>query len=298
MADKCFCHLNGYEVKDAYSRTEIESIKTEIETVKTDLESESTKLTNYVDNKFNGSNKAISFDDYSKMISWIKNLTLNDIPSYEVGQNIMIVKIDVPDLWLSRKLDSFVNYTYISDDSFINALKVNGSVQVGYFALSMLETQKVELTDYAKKSELTSYVEKSSVNTLLLEKVYPVGSIYMSVNNINPSSFLGGSWTQIQDRFLLASGSTYSAGTTGGSATHTLTVDEMPSHCHTEVIGSNPGNFFTQGTTNDVYSMESSLSHGAYLYDNYFNELRATGGGQPHNNMPPYLVVYMWKRTA
>ena len=66
-----------------------------------------------------------------------------------------------------------------------------------------------------------------------LDKQYPVGSIYLSVNNTNPSELFGGTWERIKDKFLLASGDTYSNGSTGGSATHTLTTNEMPSHKHT-----------------------------------------------------------------
>ena len=63
-----------------------------------------------------------------------------------------------------------------------------------------------------------------NINTLtnnLINLIYPIGSIYMSVNNVSPASFLGGTWEAIQDRFLLAAGSSYSAGSTGGEATHT-----------------------------------------------------------------------------
>ena len=56
---------------------------------------------------------------------------------------------------------------------------------------------------------------------------FPVGSIYLSVNNTNPGSVFGGTWVQIKDRFLLGAGSTYTAGKTGGSATHTLTINEI-----------------------------------------------------------------------
>lgn len=72
--------------------------------------------------------------------------------------------------------------------------------------------------------------------------IYPVGSIYMSVNNVNPSTVFGGTWEQIKDKFLLACGDTYNNGATGGSATHTpsgtvgnhtLTAAEIPSHTHT-----------------------------------------------------------------
>jgi hypothetical protein len=66
-----------------------------------------------------------------------------------------------------------------------------------------------------------------------LNIIYPVGSIYMSVNNVSPETFMGGTWEQIKDTFLLSAGDTYTAGATGGEATHTLTVEEIPSHTHT-----------------------------------------------------------------
>ena len=66
----------------------------------------------------------------------------------------------------------------------------------------------------------------------LLNLVYPVGSIYWSSNNTNPGTLFGGTWTQIKDRFILAAGDSYSNGATGGAATVTLTVSNMPSHSH------------------------------------------------------------------
>jgi hypothetical protein len=62
--------------------------------------------------------------------------------------------------------------------------------------------------------------------------MYPVGSIYMSVSSTSPATLFGGTWEQIQDTFLLAAGTTYTAGTTGGSSSHILTTDELPSHTH------------------------------------------------------------------
>lgn len=126
----------------------------------------------------------------------------------------------------------------------------------------------------------------------LLNKVYPVGAIYMSVNDTTPASFLGGTWEQLQDRFLLASGNTYTAGTTGGEATHKLTINEMPKHTHK-----------IEGQKNDstgYHHKGSQVGHpGITEGGNYWSkETTATGGGQAHNNMPPYLVVFMWKRTA
>lgn len=117
---------------------------------------------------------------------------------------------------------------------------------------------------------------------------YPVGSIYISVNSINPETFFGGTWEQIKDKFLLSAGDSYTAGTTGGEATHTLTIAEMPKHSHVE----RARNENTAGYANQVL--------GGYAYSSLSSEVTTdvAGGGQAHNNMPPYLVVYMWKRTA
>ena len=88
---------------------------------------------------------------------------------------------------------------------------------------------------YRTPAELKSDIGASGggvdVSTVL-DKVYPVGSIYMSVNSTNPKTLFGGTWVQIKDRFLLAAGTTYKAGATGGEAAHTLTASEMPSHNH------------------------------------------------------------------
>lgn len=72
----------------------------------------------------------------------------------------------------------------------------------------------------------------SSGETLMLDNVWPVGSIYMSVNSTDPGTLFGGTWVRIKDAFLLSAGDTYNAGDIGGEAEHTLTVAEMPSHQH------------------------------------------------------------------
>ena len=116
---------------------------------------------------------------------------------------------------------------------------------------------------------------------------FPVGAIYMSYTSTSPASFIGGSWAQIQGRFLLAAGSGYTATKTGGETEHTLTVNEMPSHTH-YVYGSGWDSRF-DGLGGSV--MES-------CEPNRPAQTSSAGGGQAHNNMPPYLVVYIWRRTA
>ena len=107
----------------------------------------------------NGANKAVSFKNYSSMIT-----SLNaDNGTYSIGQNIMIVTLNVPDLWVSEIAEESVSYNYISDDDFINELNTSGHVQVGYFKLSALETQKVDLTEYQHKIDNTLETESKEI---------------------------------------------------------------------------------------------------------------------------------------
>ena len=131
----------------------------------------------------------------------------------------------------------------------------------------------------------------------LLNLVYPVGSIYMSVGSSSPSLLFGGTWEKIQDKFLLASGSTYIAGTTGGEATHSLTIDEMPFHNHMESkrlwANANAANVRYCALDQMGGLWFNSADQGVDdLYTDH------SGAGQAHNNMPPYLTVNVWKRTA
>ena len=132
--------------------------------------------------------------------------------------------------------------------------------------------------------------------TELLDAVYPIGSLYMSVSAAEPNTLFGGTWERLKDRFLLAAGDTYAAGTAGGEAAHTLTVEEMPSHNHTLTDPSS-----TEIKNIKLGSMGGDANYALSKRDaSYDYNLTAnnTGGGAAHNNMPPYLTVYMWKRTA
>ena len=108
---------------------------------------------------------------------------------------------------------------------------------------------------------------------------YPVGSIYLSVNSTNPGTIFGGSWEQIKDRFLLACGSTYSNGSTGGESTQN----------HQQRVQNTSGYGGSDG-------QEAGTGWGGSYH--YANWCQSTGGGKSHNNMPPYLAVYVWKRVS
>ena len=165
----------------------------------------------------------------------------------------------------------------------------------------------------------------TSVDTTqqILNLIYPIGAVYISVNDVSPANFIGGTWERIQDRFLVAAGDSYEAGTTGGTVSHahttgehTLTIDEMPSHKHGVGYYASVGNYVPQDSLNfrsfryksNIYTPAingglTDMKPSGYTYENF---IETTGGGASHShgdtsfssNLPPYLSVYMWKRTA
>ena len=148
--------------------------------------------------------------------------------------------------------------------------------------------------------------EKLDGRTLaeIMLALYPVGAVYISANSTSPASLFGGTWESIGGRFLLGADATYKAGSTGGEATHTLTEEEMPRiygevHMHGEgaggsVIASVSG-AFTAITEEPGYDNSASVGSIATSVSAYKINV---GGDQSHNNMPPYLAVYMWKRVS
>ena len=202
-----------------------------------------------------------------------------------------------------------------------------------------------------------------------LDMIYPIGSVYISVNNVSPATLFGGTWEQIKDKFLLSAGDTYANGSTGGSAimahTHqqvattsggpstntsggpstntsggpstntsgstTLTVSQIPSHYHAENanlvtwVDPSKGQFVhvtdasykddtycsatprntgstggSGGHTHTLSSHTHTLSSHTHTLSSHTHSTSATTTGAASNtdNMPPYLTVYMWKRTA
>lgn len=132
---------------------------------------------------------------------------------------------------------------------------------------------------------------------------YPVGSIYTSENSTSPAELFGGTWERLKDRFLLAASDTYAAGSTGGDAQHTLTEDEMPNHSHNGLYWRGPnqegiqGQFGVNNYTDGYIKAQLKIEY-KYTATSGGFATGFSGGSKPHNNMPPYLAVYMWKRIA
>ena len=130
----------------------------------------------------------------------------------------------------------------------------------------------------------------------LLDMVYPVGSIYLSVSGTDPQTLFGGTWARLEDVFLLAAGAKHAAGSTGGEESHILTEPEIAPHKHAMAYGPESSASST-GFPYGIAEGSATNSEGGRGYAANLGTFSA-GGGQPHNNMPPYLAVYTWKRTA
>ena len=134
--------------------------------------------------------------------------------------------------------------------------------------------------------------------TATIANAYPVGSIYMNCSNAtNPATLLGfGTWSAFgEGRVLIGIDSSDtdfdSAEETGGSKTHTLTEAQLPSHRHT--VGSNDSTAGFGGAAGNQEFIQNAGSGIGTPCNTSF-----TGSGQAHTIVQPYIVVYMWKRTA
>lgn len=188
--------------------------------------------------------------------------------------------------------------------------------------IGLLDTYTITYNDgttsnFSVKNGRTGSIEN------LLDRTYPVGSIYMSVNNTEPSTLFGGTWERLEARFLIGAGTlsdtnsngeygslgrgnpTFSGGETGGEYRHQLNATEMPEHNHDT-------NDYTLVVNKNAVHIKTNMGAKPIINEEYTNivpNIRATknedgnrtgltGGDGKHNNMPPYLAVYMWKRTA
>lgn len=181
-------------------------------------------------------------------------------------------------------------------------------------------------------NDLIDYVKSNILQTqVTFNEVYPVGSIYMSVKSTNPTTLFGGTWIRLQDTFLLAAGSTYEADSEEyTTAQHGSADATVPSHCHyfedqetnpagahshyvyqgSALMGSpsSGGGYFAKSSyASTHYSYPLDRNAGAYELKTNTQSAHIhtisgktlnTGESNTGKNMPPYLAVYVWKRTA
>jgi len=184
----------------------------------------------------------------------------------------------------------------------LTAGKLNQMLDAASFSSSAVDNTKTTLSAGAI-TIAPDAITPTEVAQSFLDTIYPIGSIYTNAtDSTNPGTLLGfGTWTSFGAGKVavgIDSGDTDfdTAEETGGSKTHTLTTSEIPGHTHdTGVVGQSDKNFVTDQriTVPQQFGFDDDNNQGTAS-----SKTTSTGGGGAHNNLQPYIVVYMWKRTA
>lgn len=240
-------------------------------------------------------------------------MDVSTTPSSNTQQYIKFIDKNGKDVGMLKTTHNTANYHKVEITAI--AQKSDGSNLYGALMVYVKSdgTTKTDCPTPASNSNDTSIATTAWVKSKMLDFIYPIGSIYMSVNNVSPQTFLGGTWVALQDRFLIGAGHSYAVNATGGATTHTLSVNEMPSHSHTfagSSIGSHTHTYtyfklkdprFSHGSftgAEDTERMDQTSTTSNSGASGVSGSIAASGGNQAHSIMNPYLAVYMWKRTA
>lgn len=263
-----------------------------------------------------GNNTEVRLIEQKALVSaknYINNYDTNFLNNFiEVGYTKTVYKRDLIDTGLMTldeisQIEDFrgVQVKLLENDKLeytISRLS-NSSDYTNEELYQMIETLQNNI------NSLSTQVNNNNTNSNIFLKSYPVGSIYISTSSTNPGSTYGGTWVEYgKGKTLVGVDSSDTDFNTvekiGGEKTHTLTIDEMPEHTHIQ----NPHTHtnFYYNTSNEVswgYNYQSggkrsNLSEGSGGIGNTTATNQNAGGSQAHNNLQPYITVYMWKRTA
>lgn len=162
----------------------------------------------------------------------------------------------------------------------------NGAVTTSEIASNAVENDKI-------KTDTISFNKLNKIS--FLNALYPVGAVYITFNSSETcplATILGGTWIKVTDMFLVGAGNLYSLGGEGGEKEHTLIINEMPNHTHTLTVK----NYNESG--HYIIDENRVGSPGSEYESTVTWTTNNSGGGQAHNNMPPYKAVNIWRRTA
>ena len=219
----------------------------------------------------------------------LPNATSSTLGGVKIGSNITVNSGTIS--LTKANVTSALGYTPPTTDTKYTLPTGNASTLGG-----------VKLSDSTSSTSSTSggiAATPAAVKAAIAEAklaAWPIGSIYMTLSNTSPASLFGGTWERIFDRFLLGASGTYPAGDAGGEFAHTLTQSELPNYSLSVTNGSNVIRSKT-GSSADAYVQTQSGGWGIPNWESKTVTVASGGSGEAHNNMPPYLAVYMWKRT-
>lgn len=220
---------------------------------------------------------------------------LDTIPVFDINDNGNVDNDGSDILTYGHIID---NLESNADDKVLSAKQ--GKVLKNYIDnidFSPLENSISSLENELEESINNLDTKITEFQNTFLNLVYPIGAIYLSLSSTNPGTLFGGTWEQLKDRFLLGAGDSYSVGGTGGEATHTLTEAELPN-----IQGTLPHMAYGEYKLTGVFTFDTggNSNYEAKNSDtkNSSRYLMNFGNNEAHNNMPPYLTVYMWKRVS
>lgn len=182
----------------------------------------------------------------------------------------------------------------IEFNSIINAISIDyqGGVETITPSVGTIDRGTAGKT-YSTIQSISDRVEVLEKNEqITFDAIYPIGSIYMSVNSTNPGNLFGGTWVawgagRVPVGYDSSQSEFDTAGKTGGEKTHTLSSQEMPGHDHTIPVNNAGSGIYSGGGTTYTGNLTGSNAIATAI----------TGGSGAHNNLQPYIVCYMWKRT-
>lgn len=259
---------------------------------------------------------------WTKINSWANNYTLNQ--DYKAGNlftsttTTYEIAFGVKDKFMSDYSWQIVTvtptYTLINfgkdgksltffgqDANNANRLTVNGDLAINSVKENTSSTKML-----VNGGNTVMYRDWDKLVNSIKSAMYPIGSVYITYNNVNPGTFLGGTWERFgQGRTLVGEGTgndgstsmSFTSNSTGGEYKHKLTVDEIPKHKHAVYI---------QNTTSSPqvnapkWTVALPNSWKQYTSDmKLFGPSTGNAGGDAsHNNIQPYITVYFWRRTA
>ena len=188
------------------------------------------------------------------------------------------------------------------DGNSANTLTINGDLAINSVKENTSSTKLL-----VANGSTVMYRDWNKLVNSIKSAMYPVGSVYITYNNTNPSTFLGGTWVQFgQGRTLIGQGTgndgstsmSFTAESSGGEYKHKLSAEEMPSHYHNVVLNDDKNELlrihYSRGTWG-IYNEPNRNCGGVNTSAVITN---SQGGSGYHNNLSPYITVYFWRRTA
>jgi hypothetical protein len=272
--------------------------------------------------------RASGASSWTKINSWDNNYTLEQ--DYKAG-NLFTSTTSTYEIAFGVK-DSFMSdyswkvvtvtptYTLINfgedgksltffgqDGNNANRLTVNGDLVSNKYKFSSVSENTSSSHVLVESGNEIQYRDWNKLVNSIKSAMYPVGSVYITYDNINPGTFLGGTWERFgQGRTLVGEGTgndgstsmSFTAYSSGGEYKHRLSAEEMPSHYHNVVLNDDKNELLRIHYTRGTWGIYSEPSRNCAGVNTSAVITNSQGGSGYHNNLSPYITVYFWKRTA